>query len=257
MSDAPRRRRHIIDKIEVPKTRDVLAEQLRERILDGELAIGERLPTERELVDLTGLSRGSVREALRKLEIEGLVRTRPGRFGGNIITRPDKDSLAQFVGQFVRSQRVPLRKLHEARATIEPALARLAALNRTDEDVAKLRALNLKLSEPKLTPKRFAALNVDWHNALGVASRNELLAAMLYSMSFGVFKATQVETYDSPDVRLAACHIHTRIADAIEAGDGEAAFRRMLRHVEATREKVPGDTEAELDFEQETRTGQP
>ena len=68
--------------IHVPKSTDVLADQLRKQILGGELAPGAPLPTERDLVLQTRLSRGSVREALRILEAEGLVSTRPGRLGG-------------------------------------------------------------------------------------------------------------------------------------------------------------------------------
>jgi len=240
------KRKPILDRISVPKTYDVLADQLRRTILEGTVEEGERLPTERELVDQTGLSRGSVREALRMLEVEGLVRPRPGRFGGNIVTRPDNASMAHFVSQFVRSRRLPLKTLHETRETIEPALARLAAENRSDEDIAKLRALNAAMAETGLDARQFAALNIDWHNAVAAASRNDLLAALLYAMSYGVIAATTDEIYDSPDIHAVVCRIHERIVDAIEAGDGDAAHRRMARHVKATSAKAGQREDAEL-----------
>jgi DNA-binding FadR family transcriptional regulator len=240
------KKKPVLDRILAPKSYDVLAEQLRRTILDGELAEGSRLPTERELVSQTGLSRGSVREALRKLEVEGLMRPRLGRFGGNIVSRPDKDSMAQFVGQFIRSRRLPLRSLQETRETIEPALARLAAENRSEEDLALLRSLNRDLATADLDAGQFAAINVEWHNAVAAASRNELMAALLYAMSYGVVAATMDEVYDTLDVHQAVCRAHERVIDAIAARDGDAAFRRMERHVKAMRAQVKQREDSEL-----------
>jgi DNA-binding FadR family transcriptional regulator len=242
----------IFERISVPKTYDVLAEQLRRTILDGRLEEGARLPTERELVSLTGLSRGSVREALRMLQVEGLARPRPGRFGGNVVSRPDNDLMAHFVGQFVISRQLPLRTVHETRETIEPALARLAAIHRSDEDLARLRALNADLAVADLTAAQFATINVTWHNAVAAASKNDLMAALLYAMSNGVIAATTDVVYDSPDIHQAVWRVHERIIDAIADRDGDAAFRRMERHVKATREKVKEREGVELDLRGDT-----
>lgn len=235
-----------LDRASAAKTYDALAQHLRKAILGGEIEEGARLPTERELVDQTRLSRGSVREALRMLEVEGLVRPQLGRFGGNIVTRPNNDSMAHFVGQFVRGRRLPLRALQETRETIEPALARLAAANRTDQDVECLRKLNKELADEELDAEQFAAINVAWHNAVAAASGNDLLAALLYSMSYGVIAATTDEVYDSPEIHQAVCRVHERIIDAIELRDADAAFRRMERHVKATREQTKAREDSEL-----------
>jgi len=242
----PEKKKPMLERIQVPKTYDVLADQLRRTILDGELDEGERLPTERELVDQTGLSRGSVREAIRMLEVEGLVSPKPGRFGGNIVRRPDNNSMAHFVGQFVRSHRLPLRTLHETRETIEPALARLAAENRTEAELELIRSLNAEMASIGMDAEQFAALNIKWHNAIAAASRNDLLAALLYAMSYGVIAATTEEVYDTPDMQEIVCRAHERIIAAIEAKDGDAAYRRMERHVRATRAKAKAIEDLEL-----------
>src|SRR6185436_17042278 len=88
----------------VPKTSDVLAGELRRKILGGAVAPGFALPAERDLVAQTGLSRGSVREALRILEAEGLVTARPGRQGGSVARRPGDESLARYIGLFVHGR---------------------------------------------------------------------------------------------------------------------------------------------------------
>ena len=82
---------------------------------------------------------------------------------------------------------------------------------------------------------QFAAVNIEWHNAVAVASRNDLLAAFMFSMSFGVAMSTMADEYDTMDVRKAAISVHHRIADAIEAQQPDLAFRRMDKHVRATR----------------------
>jgi GntR family transcriptional regulator, transcriptional repressor for pyruvate dehydrogenase complex len=232
-------------KVSVPKSYDVLADRLRDAILH-EMEEGARLPTERELVDQTGLSRGSVREALRKLEVEGLIKPRLGRFGGNIVSRPGNDSMAHFVAQFVRGRRLSLRALQEARETIEPALARLAALHRTEEDLQRLREINEQLATPGTDSSEFAELNIQWHNAVGAASGNDLLEAFLFSISYGVVAATIDEEYDTEQTRAEAVRAHNKVIEAITERDGDAAFRRMERHVKATRERVKSHEDREL-----------
>jgi DNA-binding FadR family transcriptional regulator len=224
-----------LSRVSVPKSYDVLADKLRETILKGDIREGDSLPTERELVSQTGLSRGSVREALRMLAVEGLVRPRHGRLGGNIVTLPGKESMAHFINQFVVGRRLSLRTVQESRETIEPTLARFAAERRSLDDVKKLRALNDDLANAVSDRAQFAAVNIEWHNAVATASRNDLLAAFLFSMSFGVAMSTMADEYDTMEVRKAAISIHARIADAIEAQNADLAFRRMEKHVSATR----------------------
>ncbi len=238
----------LIERISVQKSYDLLADQLRDTILAGDIDVGDRLPSERELVEQTGLSRGSVREALRILEVEGLIRSRPGRYGGITVTQPDNSSMARMVGQFVRSHRMPLRVIQEARETIEPALARYAAMHRTDEELAAIIELNEALAHPALDRRAFAEMNIRWHNAVAEASRNDLLAALLYAMNHGVVAATSEDVYDNAEVRAAVHAAHARVIEAIAARDGDAARRRMERHVRATRAYASDLEDSELEI---------
>ncbi|WP_420102756.1 FadR/GntR family transcriptional regulator [Bosea sp. (in: a-proteobacteria)] len=235
MSNAGRGADAKLGRIMVPKSYEVLADRLRQTILDGALAEGARLPTERELVSQTGLSRGSVREALRKLEVEGLVKTKLGRLGGIIVSRPGNDAMAHFVTQFVRGRQLTLRTVQEARETLEPSLAQMAAERRTQADLEKMSNFHAELVDAIGDREQFAAINIDWHNAVAAASRNELLSAFLYSISYDVALSTISEEYDTEEVRQEVVKAHSRIFAAIEAGDGAAAFRRMQRHVAKTR----------------------
>jgi DNA-binding FadR family transcriptional regulator len=222
-----------------PKTSrpDALAAVLRERILAGDYREGTALPPEREIVDETGLGRGSVREALRVLEAEGLVRTKAGRRGGTFTTLPDAGGLSRFVSSFVRGRRVPIRALLEARATIEPSLAYYAALNRTPADLAALRAACVALeSTPDETA--FGRYNLEWHYCVARAGHNELLVAFLDSIASAIAHesdahARAFETSALGDIRAAVVRAHRGITDAIEQGHADAAKRRMERHLAA------------------------
>ncbi len=220
-----RKQRVTVTRISVPKPHDVLANHLRDGILRGDLAEGDALPSERELVDQTGLTRGAVRGALKTLAVEGLVETRHGRFGGSVVTLPGQQSMATAISRFVQGRKLSLRTLQETREALEPFLAHLAAARRTED-------VDLVASVADF--QEFASINVKWHNAVAKASGNELLAAVLYSLSHGVHVATSTEEYDTVETRKQVIRIHARINDAIEAGKADLAERGMRQHMAAT-----------------------
>ena len=227
-----------LDPIHVPKSSDVLADRLRREILRGTLAHGASLPTERDLVVQTGLSRGSVREALRILEAEGLVSTRPGRQGGSVARRPGDESLARYIGMFVEGRGISLLSLLHTREAIEPSIACLAAQNRTDEDVAKLVRRTESVEEAYDDVPRYLAENVKWHCAIATASHNELLRAFMVAISSMVYRASAIEDFATDEVRRVVLKAHRRILDAIVAKDADAARRRMGRHLAALTQAV-------------------
>lgn len=226
-----------INRITVPKPHDILAERLRESILKGDVSEGQSLPSERELVEQTGLSRGAVREALRTLAVEGLIETRHGRFGGNFVTLPGHDFMAGAIDRFVQSRRIPVRSLQETREVLEPFLARLAATHRTDEQMAEIKRLHQHLVNSSDNFQEFARTNILWHNAIAEASGNELLMTFLLSLSHGMKAATMVEEYDTPETRRQVIAIHSRVTDAIETRNPELAERAMRHHMTATQER--------------------
>ena len=220
--------------IKVPKSCDVLAERLQEQILSGFYPAGSALPTERELVTGTGLGRGSVREALRILEAQGLVRTRAGRYGGSVVSRPTDALLASHINLFAKGRSVPLGALVEARQALEPMVAYLAARNRSDEDLASLVAISARLDAAAHSDvPRFLEENAHWHSALAVASHNDLLRAFTASISGLMLEASRIENFASEDVRTLVTLAHHRILQAIKDGNADAARRRAERDVQA------------------------
>jgi len=232
--------------IHVPKTSDVLADQLRRQILGGSLTPGSALPAERELVIQTGLSRGSVREALRILEAEGLVSTRPGRQGGSVARQPGDESLARYISLFVHGRGITLISLLQTREAVEPSLAHLAAANRTDLELRELVEITERVEDAYADTPLYLATNVEWHCAIAKASHNELLRAFMIAISTMVYKASAIENFATEDVRKVVIKAHRRILDAIIAQDGDAARRRMARHLAALTEQVKAFPHAPL-----------
>ncbi len=222
-----------LSPIVVPKTSDVLANELRRQILSGELPNGAPLPPERELVAQTGLSRGSVREALRVLEAERLVSTRPGRFGGSTAHKPNDETLGRSVSLFVQGRGISLLALQQTREAVEPSLAALAALNRTEAELQQLVEATEKVEAAFDDPPLFLRENVQWHCAIANASHNELLRAFMYSISNMIYKATSVENFATEGVRKQVVHAHRRVLESISSQDENLARQRMARHMAA------------------------
>jgi DNA-binding FadR family transcriptional regulator len=226
-----------LERVFVPKASDVLAQRLRDWILNGDQADGTPLPPERDLVSSSGLSRASVREALRVLEVEGLVVTRPGRNGGTVVRRPGRDALTRSLELFVRSQGIRLPALLECREALEPPSARFAAMHRTDQDLADIEHAQQRLERSLEDIPDFVDANLEWHAAVVRASHNEPLIAFMTAMSHALRAETGRTELTTPETLQVVCRAHRRVMDAIAARDPEAAARRMQRHVGAYAEK--------------------
>lgn len=241
-------------ELRVPKASDVLADHLRRQILDGEMSPGEMLPAERLLAEQSRLSRTSVREALRILEIEGLVATRPGRNGGTVVRRPDERAVAHSLDVFIRGRGVRLHDVLEAREKIEPICAELAAANRSDDELDRLREITGAVEGVRDDVPAFLSANVDWHLEVARASGNELLAAFMLAISNAVRAATDIEDFNSEAVRDGALKAHRRVLAAIEKQDPPKAREAMHRHVHAYREQVKeAGVPEELDLQERGR----
>lgn len=222
--------------ISVPKAADILAAQLRRMIVDGVMPPGTYLPNERKLVAESGLSRTSVRDALRTLEAEGLISTRVGRSGGSMVTRPQRDMLARSLELFVRTHEIRLEPLLECRVAIEPTLARLAARERTPAQLAEMEALHVRFAGSGEDVREYKSVNLEWHLAIARASGNEALIALMEAVAQPVRDAMDYANVTTPERRAVAIRAHGTILEAIREQDGAKAERRMLRHVIAYRD---------------------
>jgi len=218
----------------VRKAYEQVADQLRELIMAGELAPGERLPNEALLAREFGVSRATVREALRVLAAQNLLRTAKGAGGGSYVTLPTVDHISEFlranINLLTDSQDVTLEELIEARELLEVPAARLAAKRRNEADLDRLRAAIP--GEPlKLDTQEQFVYNKDFHSAVIECCGNTLL----YIAAQPVFSALQTNLARSALGRRFHREInahHRRIVAAVEAGDEDEAGGEMYRHLE-------------------------
>lgn len=237
METGPIRENVRLSPMTVPKASDVLADELRERILSGEFPEGTALPPERELVIQTQMSRTTVREALRILEVQDLVRIKTGRSGGAFVQKPGQESVADSVALLIRGRKIRIPALLETREAIEPFCARLAAKHRTDEDLARLDEANEAIAVDGSLAD-FLQANVDWHVAVAVASHNEVLTGFMLALSRAIYASTDNQGFIDAEVRRTAARAHRTITQAIRDQDADAAVRRMSRHVHSYAEAV-------------------
>jgi DNA-binding FadR family transcriptional regulator len=188
------------------------------------------------IVDL-GVSRGTLREALRLLEAQGLIVMRNGRGGGPVVAAPNPGALASTLSINFRVLGVSFEEVLITRETIEPVLARDAALNRTDEDLDRLREIVARM-RTRPGQAEMISCNREFHTAIAMASRNRPLA-ILWSAIETIADGQGIGA-DAWDERLWTLgqRAHTRIVSAIERSDAAAAEEAMRRHVSGFRREV-------------------
>jgi GntR family transcriptional repressor for pyruvate dehydrogenase complex len=217
---------------------DDLAANLEQMIVDGTLADGARIPAERDLAASMGVSRASVRAALRDLELKGLIDRRPGR--GTIVTGDSQRTRdgGSLLGRLDRSER-DLLEIMDLRATIEPPIAARAASRATAADVRLLHEI-LETMEAATTIEETIALDERFHRQISRASHNPLLVRLL-EVSTEWMRLSRKNPLQSKARRAASIVAHRRILAAIGAHDPEAAEAAMAAHIEAVNERLAAD----------------
>jgi GntR family transcriptional repressor for pyruvate dehydrogenase complex len=210
--------------------------QLRDAILAGAVAEGERLPNERDLAERFGVGRPTVREALRSLETLGIVEIRPGRAGGAYAVRPSEATLGTALATLVSLRGASAQELAEFRLSFEADNAWWAAKRADDDDIATLERLvaetrrALKAITDDWTPVTEA--DARWHEALAQATKNRLRIGI--SLGLHEPRLRQVPSLDAAHARYART-IPTalaRITKAVKRHDADAARVAMLAHIE-------------------------
>lgn len=219
------------------KQYEQVAEQLRTLVVGGTLQPGERLPNEEVLAREYGVSRATLREALRSLAAQDLIRTSKGAGGGSYVTSPSVEGVSSFLHSSLAvmadANHVSLENLLEARELIEVPAARIAAGRRRDEELERLR--ETIPDEPlRMGPEKQFVYNQDFHSLVIECCGNALLVIASQPI-FGVLQRNLARTKLGERFHRAINDQHRSIAAAIEAGDADAAGGEMHAHLEYLR----------------------
>jgi len=217
-----------------------IADELRALIVSGELSEGDSLGHEPDLVERFGVSRPSLREALRILEAEGLVTVVRGVRGGVVVHAIDERMTARTAALLLQARNVELADVFEARSLLEPIAARAIATGRGRRAAVKeLRAL-IRAEEAAIEdPEQFGVANAAFHQRLVALAGNQTLAIVAEMLSEIVARAvtavSRADTYDalgSLAVRRRGMRSQDRLLDLVEAGKGVAAEKHWRAHMQ-------------------------
>ncbi|MGH7574213.1 MAG: FadR/GntR family transcriptional regulator [Longimicrobiales bacterium] len=200
-------------------------------IAEGALAPGDRLPSERELAERVGVSRSSLRQALKVLEMMGVISQRVG--SGTRLNPAAASILAEPLEFLILLDGITFHELMEARLIVEPELAARAAERATSADLEALERAIAAMAESAEDPDRFVTSDLEFHQAVYAASGNRV-CAMLFTVVHQSLEALVRLTSSRVDPSH-TMRFHRRILTAIRQRDAEGARRRMREHLEDAR----------------------
>lgn len=207
--------------------------RLQRLILDGQLRPGDRLPTERELAEQLGVSRSSVRDAIRVLQLMGLVEPRQGE--GTLVRDLNPDAVVHpLASLLVRSQSL-LHDLLDVRKMIEPHLAARAARYATEEELARLRAIVQRQQARAQRGELAVEEDSEFHYTIATASRNQVILRIL-DVLMDLLRTSRERSLQVPGRLQRSLEGHRRILAAIQRRDPVAAEAAMRRHLEEIEE---------------------
>lgn len=209
-----------------------ISQSIKAAIINGDLNVDQRLPSEAELADHFQVSRSTVREALKRLAAQSLIRTQRGATGGAFVNRLSfEDAHAQQVTTstlLLSMNEVSFETACEARYALERACAPLSASRRSADQLATMRAEIFRQGQPGLSDEAFCASDVAFHRAFVDGAANPVLSYQLAGAVEAMQPLMNIITFSARD-RARIVALHCQIADAIEQGDGTAASDGLTR----------------------------
>jgi len=226
--------------IRVPKTAELVADQIRRRIVRGELAEGSFLPPESQLLETIGVSRPTLREAFRILEAEMLISVMRGSRTGARVHAPKADSVSRYAGFVLQAQGATMGDIYLARLAIEPFSVRRLAEEPDAKHIARLREEIARLTE-MVDANRFVDFMIgisEFHHLIVVLAGNRtlllitnVLQNVVARFQTDLLKRRPREDEEQRRILRHGIRSFHRLVDLIEKGDGEAAASHWELHL--------------------------
>ncbi|HHY47640.1 MAG TPA: FadR family transcriptional regulator [Firmicutes bacterium] len=218
-----------ISRIKKPQMVDLIVEQLQNAILDGKLPVGAKLPPERELAAMLGVSRASLREALKAAALMGWVEIRPGE--GSFVSKATAEKILQPLSYILMFDRESVKDLMELRAILEVETTGLAASRRTEESLEEIRQTMKRMEESASQDvERFLDYDMLFHKYVDEAAHNPVLAKTNLILR-GLLREANRRVARLSEGRMTAIESHHQIFDAIERRDEAQARAAATMHL--------------------------
>jgi len=227
------------ESLKIRRITDVIENRISNMIIKGTVGPGDKLPTEKELSDQFNVSVVTIREALRGLEVAGLIQKKRGKGGGIYVTELSNDSIKTALHNFLRRRVFTAPHLAQVRLTIEPTIVRLAVPEITPDELLSLEN-NITYCEERITKARGALQlrdcqvigekNLEFHRIIAQATHNPVFALTIdYLMDFIFYFRKSIAP--EVDLYIRVVNEHRNIFTAVKEGKAEEAEARMLQHL--------------------------
>ncbi len=216
------------DKLDLAPAYRTVSDAIEQRIMDGSMKVGDRLPTETQLAADFGVNRSTVREGIRLLEQQGLIRREAGR--RLFVSVPRYDELGSRVQRALMLHRVSFRELWEVSMVLEPAIARSAAARITPEE---LQAIEDNIEETRRAVeagRRLVDLDIGFHLLVARATRNNALVLSQEPSILLCHAAMAAIVAALPPAPGRLLEAHRRVFEALAEGNGAVAEEWMRKH---------------------------
>ena len=222
-----------------------IVEQIRRAIVEGRFKPGDQLPSEKEMTVQFGVSKHTLREALRALEAMGLLQIRKGAGGGPVVVEIDQGSLNSQLVSFFSFKDISIADLSQVRRLLEPFLAKEAARKMQSAQIRQLHELNRKCASILARGRSIVGgrEEIDFHVCLARAAGNPVLETFLDFVN-SYLAQLKLEHKPGKEFSQKVLESHQAIARAIEQRDGDLAAELMLRHVIEVEQDLPLDASA-------------
>jgi len=223
----------MFNSVKSNKVSEHIIEQIRKAILEGRLKPGDRLPPERKLMEDFAVSKATLREAMRSLEVLGFLEIRKGANGGAFVTEVDLKKARDCFSNFLHFKNLSLEDLAEVRLLLESYVAEKAARSITGDDLKRLKKLNEE-SDYVLrheTPFESRKNEIEFHRIIGSVAANPILMFILDFVE-NLLMDTKEILQPGKEFSKKVLNAHKRIYTALLERDGKKVRAEMIRHVQ-------------------------
>jgi DNA-binding FadR family transcriptional regulator len=233
----------MFQRVNLNRASQVIVDQVRMLIRDRKLRPADRLPSERDLCERFGVSRVTVREALRVLEASGLVEIRVGARGGAFVTEPTNERVGKGLADLLTLSPLTASEITEARMVFELGIIPVAVERATTEDIAVLRSLVDEGQQALEAGSYTMEMSAAFHIRLAACTHNTAIEMLVQSFHGPLLMSLQRARVAAPLMGHRGSVEHRELVDALERRDADKATEIMRQHLQRTAERV-AQTEA-------------
>jgi len=228
----------LFSRVSVGRISEIIVDQIRLLMRQGQLKPGDRLPPERDLCERFGVSRVTVREALRMLESSGLVEIRVGARGGAFVTAPSSDRVGEGLADLLTLSVISAADVTEVRMILEVGIVPLVCERATEEDLTDLESICQRSEAALATGDYSMDISLEFHVRVAQATHNPAIVMLVESFRGPILMSLQQAHEAAPEMGGLGTREHEQFIEAVRRRDAGTASKIMREHLERTAHRL-------------------